>query len=798
MSADDDLKIIVLNFGKWKESKCMEDFLTENQVEYSRVKKVRHQSYGFILFETEETKEQALSKLQGLKWKEKLLEVKSVLPKRSLKPLKKRKKITKDEETDDLPSTMNGKGTQVDPAEAIDASDAVTPWATIPYQDQLEKKNALLKRALVRMVRHNRKEYTKKEKRALVQQQKRSKNERNSSCTKLANSDEPKKPSLPLWLESRGLFHFLCDGKIFTTHSAPASECSNWTHLTDAAEVISIVSFGAELIAAKSDGNIYVLNKSLGKCDSSCLCAAPSESKIVSLASCRDNLYCCTKSGTIYRRVGSDTQDPTKWEQLAKFSHAALITIFNGFMIACVYHNDLKKSIWYRAELNFSQSAGSSFQSYDVEVTDPILGLTSHDAQLIILTEKSLLYANFDGKVCNRSDTGLDKENAIAIESFAIHKGLCCPFESIEPSPVTEGYRNKCEFTLGFSEADQPCVGFRLGLFKKGSVIVSDPGNCINVSPIMKKVCEVVQKMITASNFPVFNVETREGVWKQLAVRHSTRTQQLMVVMQVNMSNLDDSQQTNLQKVITDGLVEALDVTSLYMQAYQGSSGGADQNGAVKLLHGNPVITEKLFDLEFNISPEAFFQVNTDAAEILYAKVREMVQVNKKTLLYDVCCGTGTIGLCCAKDAGKVIGIEICKAATEDAERNAILNQIKNISFVNDKAEEVMKDILQTATQYEGTQMDSVTVVIDPPRAGLHYKVLRALRACPVVRRIVYVSCNPTQSLIQDSAMLCGPKTSALVGEAFCPVRAAAVDMFPHTPHCEMIVVFERGNSGAI
>ncbi|CCI47583.1 unnamed protein product [Albugo candida] len=786
MSDDDDLKLIVLNFGKWKEAKCMEDLLKENQIDYSKVKKVRHQSYGFILFESEETKEQAVSKLQALKWKDKLLEVKAVLPKRSLKPLKKRKKGTKDKEPDDPLDA-----TQAEPEQAMDASDAVTPWVKIPYQDQLEKKNTLLKRALIKMVRHNRKEYTKKEKRAFVQQQKRNKSEKNSNCAKQENTDARKSSSLPLWLDSHGLFYFVRDGKIFTSNAAQPSACSNWAYLIETDGITSIVSFGSQLIAAKSDGSIYILDQKWQKSEWKHLCVAPSTSKIVSLASCRDDLYCCTESGTIYWRKGSDAHDPKSWEQLAQLSDSALITISNGFLIACVCPHDLNECKWYRAEANPSQSAQSEFQSYDVKVTDVVLGLTSHDANLIILTENSLMYVNFDGKVCNTFDT--DIPNALSIESFAIHKGLCCPFESIQASPETEGYRNKCEFTIGCDEEGHPCVGFRLGLFKNGSVTVSKPGNCINVSPIMKRVCKVVQDMVILSEFPIFNVESREGVWKQLTVRHSARTQQLMVIFQLDLSSLDDSQQTTLQKFIIDKLVGALDVTSVYMQAYQGRSDSSDRNEALKLLRGNPFITEKLFDLDFNISPEAFFQVNTNAAEILYAKVREMIKVDKNTLLYDVCCGTGTIGLCCAKDAGEIIGIEMCKAATEDAKRNAILNHIDNISFVNGKAEEVMKDILQTTQQ--DAQINAVTVVVDPPRAGLHFKVLRALRACSPVRRIVYVSCNPTQSLIQDSSMLCGPKTSALVGEAFRPVRAAAVDMFPHTPHCEMVVVFERGSS---
>ena len=87
---------------------------------------------------------------------------------------------------------------------------------------------------------------------------------------------------------------------------------------------------------------------------------------------------------------------------------------------------------------------------------------------------------------------------------------------------------------------------------------------------------------------------------------------------------------------------------------------------------------------------------------------------------------------------------------------------------------------------------ESLVAVVDPPRGGLHSSVIRALRACSLVRRIVYVSCNPKGSLIENGSALCGPKSKAFKGQPFRPVRAIPVDLFPHTAHCEMVMVFER------
>ena len=87
---------------------------------------------------------------------------------------------------------------------------------------------------------------------------------------------------------------------------------------------------------------------------------------------------------------------------------------------------------------------------------------------------------------------------------------------------------------------------------------------------------------------------------------------------------------------------------------------------------------------------------------------------------------------------------------------------------------------------------ESLVAVVDPPRGGLHGSVIRALRACSLVRRIVYVSCNPKGSLIENGSALCGPQSKAFKGQPFRPVRAIPVDLFPHTAHCEMVMVFER------
>lgn len=219
----------------------------------------------------------------------------------------------------------------------------------------------------------------------------------------------------------------------------------------------------------------------------------------------------------------------------------------------------------------------------------------------------------------------------------------------------------------------------------------------------------------------------------------------------------------------------------------------------MKHVYGKPVLTESLGKCKFEISPGAFFQVNTPGAELLYGiaidKVRETTKNPENTLLFDVCCGTGTIGLSCLKEGvvGRVVGVDISNPAIENAKRNAELNGLADeipskARFVADRAERVLQQEIKNVSDLG---MDFVALV-DPARAGLHGDVVRTLRNTEAIQRLVYVSCNPTGSLVTDASLLCSPKTKRYSGTPFTIVSASPVDMFPLTDHCEIVMVFER------
>jgi len=237
-------------------------------------------------------------------------------------------------------------------------------------------------------------------------------------------------------------------------------------------------------------------------------------------------------------------------------------------------------------------------------------------------------------------------------------------------------------------------------------------------------------------------------------------------------------------------------VTSIFFQEYNGLS-HPTPNDPVQHVYGEKFILESLGKNTFQVSPGAFFQVTTVGAEVLYdevaARVREVNENPDDTLLLDVCCGTGTIGLHCMKEgvAGRVLGVDISEPAIEDAKANAVRNGYGDegvTRFVASRAELVLAEELQKPD----VKGKPIVAVVDPAREGLHADVIRALRCNPGIQRLVYVSCNPTGSLTNDAASLCQLPTKKYKGLPFKPTLAQPVDMFPLTSHCELVITFDR------
>jgi 23S rRNA (uracil1939-C5)-methyltransferase len=190
---------------------------------------------------------------------------------------------------------------------------------------------------------------------------------------------------------------------------------------------------------------------------------------------------------------------------------------------------------------------------------------------------------------------------------------------------------------------------------------------------------------------------------------------------------------------------------------------------------GKGYVIEKLEDFQFKIGPKSFFQTNTAQAEKLYSITREFAELNGSQILYDLYCGTGSIGIFCSRNARKIIGVELIPAAIRDAEENAVLNNLHHGHFFSGDVVDVCTD----AFFAEHGRPD--VLITDPPRAGMHEKLTRKIleMEAPLV---VYVSCNPATQA----------RDLAILDERYTVTRIQPVDMFPHTHHIENIVQLKR------
>lgn len=366
-------------------------------------------------------------------------------------------------------------------------------------------------------------------------------------------------------------------------------------------------------------------------------------------------------------------------------------------------------------------------------------------------------------------------------------KGQVCEVDDIVPSPVVDSYRNKCEFTIGVNpENGLPTVGFRIASYKEGSMHVAPVSHLRHLPQQMKNVVEEFEKFIRNSGLAAFSPLTHEGFWRQLNVR-TTRNNDVLIIPMMHPQDMKEDQLRDVKEKIvthfTTGPGAPLGITSIFFKAYGQKEKGTEH--VLELLWGQEYITETILGKKFRVSPDAFLQVNTAAAEVLYEKIGSLAELDSDSVLLDICCGTGTIGISLADRCQKVYGVEIVEKAADDAKHNAKENGLENVAVFTGKAEENMPFLMQHCTKA------NTVGIVDPPRAGLNNSVVFGLRKCETMKRLVFVSCDPSNA-IRNFISLARPQSKQYKGEFFIPVRAIPIDLFPHTPHFELVILFER------
>ncbi|KAL5033483.1 hypothetical protein BDV3_000459 [Batrachochytrium dendrobatidis] len=436
----------------------------------------------------------------------------------------------------------------------------------------------------------------------------------------------------------------------------------------------------------------------------------------------------------------------------------------------------------------------------------------------------------------------------------AYNRGLLFQLNDIHPSPVTEGYRTKCEFSFGKDPNGEIAVGFLLGGFKDGTTSIMGPNKCVHVSDTAKKISTILEGLAETSKLPVYDRETKSGYWRLAQVR-TPSTGKNMVFLQVALyDEATDAETSALAKAEKSRILpyineqaEKLGI-SIENVLYQESSAlfcGFKPSDSFEILQGSSTVTEKLFDYTFKISSDSFFQINTPATEVLYSIVKDLclsspvlrdfdqieqtqdsatvdsttkVEQNTEesesvsvteseipktkdvtplassspidgsnTVLLDLCCGTGTIGITLASHFKKVVGVELVQEAIDNAIVNAQDNGVTNAVYLCGKVEEKIGEVFRNHVGPE----DQVVAVLDPARVGVNGTVIAAIRACRHLKHVVYISCDAKQAC-SNFVELCRPTSKRYQGTPFRPVQGTTVDLFPHTMPCELVVSFAR------
>lgn len=371
-------------------------------------------------------------------------------------------------------------------------------------------------------------------------------------------------------------------------------------------------------------------------------------------------------------------------------------------------------------------------------------------------------------------------------------------FRPIMGSVKTQEYRNKIEFgcsnkrwftseelaQLPQKEDDtvtslkerhaQNAIGFHItGAFDK----IYPIKKCWLMDDLCNEIRNFVFEYADSHNYTFYDLREQHGLLRDMMIRNSN-TGEWMLVFQFHYDEEGDEQRAlELMQQVADKFPQ---ISSLmYVDNQKGNDTINDLD--LILFKGNDHIFELMEDLKFKVGPKSFYQTNTEQAYHLYCVAREFANLTGNELVYDLYTGTGTIANFVAHKAKKVIGIEYVPEAIEDAKVNSQVNNIENTLFYAGD----MKDILTNEFIAQHGRPD--VIITDPPRAGMHPDVVNViLNAAP--NRIVYVSCNPATQA----------RDLQLMDDHYKVAAVQPVDMFPHTPHVENVVLLEKRSDAEI
>ena len=373
------------------------------------------------------------------------------------------------------------------------------------------------------------------------------------------------------------------------------------------------------------------------------------------------------------------------------------------------------------------------------------------------------------------------QEKSAQVEDAFIRLGGFSDFklDKVKKADLIYHYRNKMEFTFSpnrwvlESETKGVDSSFALGLHIPGRFDKILNINECHIQPeIGNKILSVAQEVcLKHPDLKPYNPKTNVGFLRHLMLRFGANTDQLMVNIVTAYDDIN-----KLSPLIDRLLDEISEITSMVNNVNTRKADVA-YGEFENLIFGNPYIEEKIGELTFEISANSFFQTNTYQGETLYSEVVKAADLTGEEVVYDLYCGTGSIALYLAKNAKEVYGFEVIRSSLENAEKNLVINNIDNVHFLKANLDTFFK-----TGQLSRKVPKPDVIVVDPPRAGMHPDMsgyLHKLKA----KKIIYVSCNPTTQA-RDAQVL--------TENGYKIKNSVMVDMFPHTPHIETVMLFSK------
>ena len=344
---------------------------------------------------------------------------------------------------------------------------------------------------------------------------------------------------------------------------------------------------------------------------------------------------------------------------------------------------------------------------------------------------------------------------------------------SLVGSPTECGYRNKAQFPIARGKDG----GYVIGFYAPKSHRVTEAADCPLAPEIFGEICEALRGFFAKYSLSVYDEQSGEGLLRHIYLRRGEISGEVLLTLVINGSSLPHGDE--LVKEICERFPEIVGILLNINTADTNIILGEE----FVTLYGRDYIFDTLGGVALKITAPSFYQVNHDAAELLYAKAKELAAPTKEDLLLDLYCGAGSIGLSMADEAGEVIGIEIVESAVECAKFNAEINHIFNASFYAGDASDTKK-ILEPAELARGGKIKPDIVILDPPRAGTTAELIEHI-ASLAPRKVVYISCNPA-TLARDMAVF---KQYGYEGNEVTPF-----DLFPLTGHVESVVCLTRSD----